>query len=81
MISLNKRSVLRRQNRDRNRNIKRSVYCQYGEYGLTFRALSLRQRETGYVEKQDIYSNMHVLNRYIGYGYRLKKAPKFTCTI
>ena len=38
-----KRSVLRRQSRDRNRNIKRSVYCQYGQYGLTFRALALRQ--------------------------------------
>ena len=29
-IHLNKRSVLRRQSRDTNRNIKRSVYCQYG---------------------------------------------------
>ena len=27
----NKRSVLRRQSRDTNRNIKRSVYCQYGD--------------------------------------------------
>ena len=35
-----KRSVLRRQSRDTNRNIKRSVYCQYGEYSLTFRALT-----------------------------------------
>ena len=26
----NKRSVLRRQSGDTNRNIKRSVYCQYG---------------------------------------------------
>ena len=26
----NKRSVLRRQGRDTNRNTKRSVYCQYG---------------------------------------------------
>ena len=26
----NQRSVLRRQSRDTNRNIKRSVYCQYG---------------------------------------------------
>ena len=26
----NKRSVLRKQSRDRNRNIKWSVYCQYG---------------------------------------------------
>ena len=43
---LNKRSVLRRQSRDTNRNIKRSVYCQYGWYSLTFRALALRQRET-----------------------------------
>ena len=25
-----KRSVLRRQSRDTNQNIKRSVYCQYG---------------------------------------------------
>ena len=29
-----------------NRNIKWSVYCQYGQYSLTFRALALRQRET-----------------------------------
>ena len=28
--SINKCSVLRRQSRDTNRNIKRSVYCQYG---------------------------------------------------
>ena len=28
-LKLNKRSVLRRQSRDTNRNIKRSVYCQY----------------------------------------------------
>ena len=28
-ITSNKRSVLRRQSRDTNRNIKRSVYCQY----------------------------------------------------
>ena len=41
-----KRSVLRRQSRDANRNIKWSVYCQYGEYSLTFRALAVRQRET-----------------------------------
>ena len=27
------------------RNIKRWVYCQYGQHGLTFRALALRQRE------------------------------------
>ena len=46
---LNKRSVLRRQSRDTNRNIKRSVYCQYGEYNLTFRALALRQRETNQI--------------------------------
>ena len=26
----NKRSVLRRQSRDTNRNMKRLVYCQYG---------------------------------------------------
>ena len=26
--------------------MKRLVYCQYGQYGLTFRALALRQRET-----------------------------------
>ena len=25
---------------------KRLVYCQYGQYSLTFRALALRQRET-----------------------------------
>ena len=29
-IKSHKRSVLRRQSRDTNRNIKRSVYCQYG---------------------------------------------------
>ena len=29
-----------------NRNTKRSVYCLYGQYSLTFRALALRQRET-----------------------------------
>ena len=29
-INCSKRSVLRRQSRDTNRNIKRSVYCQYG---------------------------------------------------
>ena len=29
-FALNKRSVLRRQSRDTNRNIKRSVYYQYG---------------------------------------------------
>ena len=40
-----KRSVLRRQSRNTNRNIKGSVYCQYGLYSLTFRALALRQRE------------------------------------
>ena len=27
-------------------NIKKSVYCQYGQYSLTFQALALRQRET-----------------------------------
>ena len=32
--------------RDTNRNIKMSVYCQYGEYGQTYRALALRERET-----------------------------------
>ena len=37
---------LQRQSRDTNQNIKRSVYCQYGQYSLTFRALALRQRET-----------------------------------
>ena len=41
-----KRSVLRRQSRDTNRNIKRSVHCKYGWYSLTFRALALRQKET-----------------------------------
>ena len=29
-LELHKRSVLRRQSRDTNRTIKRSVYCQYG---------------------------------------------------
>ena len=28
-----------------NRNIKKSVHCQYGQYSLTFRTLVLRQRE------------------------------------
>ena len=46
MENWNKRSVLRRQSRDTNRNIERSIYCQYGYYSLTFRALALRQRET-----------------------------------
>ena len=32
VISFNKHSVLRRQSRDRNRNIKWSLYCQYGQY-------------------------------------------------
>ena len=27
------------------RNTKGSVYCQYGQYGLTFRALALRRRD------------------------------------
>ena len=40
--------MLRRQSRDTNRNIKRSVYCQYEQYSLTFRALALRQRETSH---------------------------------
>ena len=40
-LYINKRSVLRRQSRDTNRNIKRLVYCQYGWYSLTFRALAL----------------------------------------
>ena len=43
---LHKRSVRRRQSRDTNRNIKWSVYWQYGWHSLTFRALALRQRET-----------------------------------
>ena len=30
ILFINKLSVLRRQSRDTNRNIKRSVYCQYG---------------------------------------------------
>ena len=29
-VKINKRSVLRRQSRDTNRNRKRSVYCRYG---------------------------------------------------
>ena len=37
---------LGKQEGNTNRNIKRSVYCQYGQYSLTFRALALRQRET-----------------------------------
>ena len=44
---LYKCSVLRRQSRDTNRNIKRSVYCQHGEYSLTFRALALHQSLCG----------------------------------
>ena len=42
----NKRSVLRRQSRNTNWNIKRSVF-----YSLTFRALALRQRETAFSER------------------------------
>ena len=34
-------------------NIKRSVYCQYGQYSLTFRALALRQREGPMLETLD----------------------------
>ena len=30
VLNLTKRSVLRRQSGDTNRNTKRSVYCQYG---------------------------------------------------
>ena len=44
-VVVNIRSVLRRQSRDTNQNVKRSVYCQYGQYSLTFRALALRQRQ------------------------------------
>ena len=40
----NKRVVVLRQSRVTNRNIKWSLYCQYGQYSLTFRALALRQR-------------------------------------
>ena len=36
-----------------NRNIKRSVYCQYGYNSLTFRALALRQREGPMLETLD----------------------------
>ena len=43
MLKKHKRSVLRKQSRDTNRNIKRSVYCQYGFYSLMFRALALRE--------------------------------------
>ena len=35
-IERERRSVLRRQSRERNRNIKWSVYCQYGQYGFIF---------------------------------------------
>ena len=38
-VTNNKRSMLRRQSRDTNRNMKRLVYCQYGKWSLTFRAL------------------------------------------
>ena len=50
-----KRSVLRRQSGDTNRNTKRSVYCQYGKYGLTFRALALRQREVTFTFTQRVW--------------------------
>ena len=42
MIALDLYSRL--HNKFINRNKKRSVYCQYGLYSLTFRALALRQR-------------------------------------
>ena len=40
---------------DTNRNIKRSVYCQYGQYGLTFRALALRSKVKSSVRKIYIF--------------------------
>ena len=56
-IYIYKRSVLRRQSRDTNRNIKWLVYCQYGYYSLTFQAFALRQRETGFC----IYYILYIL--------------------
>ena len=50
---LYKRSVLRRQCRDTNRNIKRSVYCQYGYYSLTFRALA-REKTGGRANARNV---------------------------
>ena len=51
--------MLRRQSRDTNRNIKRSVYCQY-VYSLTFRALALRQRETGTTDSSLLHAQFYL---------------------
>ena len=45
--------VLRRQCRDTNQNIKRSVYCRYRKRSLTFRALALRQKQRATLEMLD----------------------------
>ena len=37
--------------------MKRSVYCQYGWYSLTFQALALRQRETENKQKRHYVNN------------------------
>ena len=42
-----------------NRNIKRSVYCQYGQFSLTFPALALRQRERPMLETLDYVLAVH----------------------
>ena len=54
-----------------NRNIKRLVYCQYGQYSLTFRALTLRQRETGFtfVSLLCLYAAHYVYFTYCFYGW------------
>ena len=41
-----------RENKCTNRNIKRSVYYQYGYHSLTFRALALQQRESGFLSDE-----------------------------
>ena len=66
-----KRSVLRRQSRDTNRNIKRSMNCQYGQYDLTFRALALHQRERAYARNVRPYYPVLAVHRrlYILYIY------------
>ena len=59
-----KRSVLRRQSRDTNRNIKRSVYCQYGQYSLTFGTLTLSLTKGQCSKRQTILSVLGVYRHF-----------------
>ena len=51
--------------------MKRSVYCQYGQYSLTFRAVALRQRETGPIS--DVGPMLETLD----YTIRIGSTPTF----